>query len=207
MPCIYKITNKLNQKVYIGKTTKTLHERWRGHCKERKRDRAKDRPLYAAMNQYGEENFVIEKIEECSVDVLNEREQYWIEYYHSCIDGYNLALGGDGKRYADYQLIYRYWLDGLSCTDISKQLNISHNTVEHALDNYNVSHQDRVRQGVLPYVKKVKRIDENGDVVIFNTITEAYASMNKEKSNHIQQVCNHKRKMAYGYFWEWYDDE
>ena len=54
---IYKITNRLNQKAYIGKTIYTVEERWQEHIRDSKRDRCKDRPLYRAMNKYGIENF------------------------------------------------------------------------------------------------------------------------------------------------------
>lgn len=155
------------------------------------------------MNKYGIENFIIEEIEECSIDILNEREKYWIEYYHSFKTGYNATTGGDGKQYIDYQLIYQYWLAGLSSVAISKKLNIDGHTVKAALDNYNISHQDRVYRSQLPYTKMVKRIDKNGDIVIFRSINEAYSSMNKGRGSHIQAVCDHKRKSAYGYSWEW----
>ena len=60
---IYKITNRLNQKAYIGKTIYTVEERWQEHIRDSKRDRCKDRPLYRAMNKYGIENFSIEQID------------------------------------------------------------------------------------------------------------------------------------------------
>lgn len=203
MPYIYKITNELNQKVYIGKTVRSVKQRWDEHCREYQKSHAESRPLYAAMNKYGIENFIVEEVEECSIDILNEREKYWIEHYQSFKNGYNATIGGDGKQYIDYQLIYQYWLTGLSNVAISKKLNIDEHTVKVALDNYNISHQDRMYQGRLPYAKMVKRIDKNGDILIFRTIKEAYLSVNKEYSSHIQEVCNHKRKSAYGYSWEW----
>ena len=76
MPYIYKITNKINGKSYIGKTLKSIEERWTEHCQDYKRERNEKRPLYLAMNKYGIENFLIEKIEECSESEINNREKY-----------------------------------------------------------------------------------------------------------------------------------
>lgn len=208
MPYIYKITNKLNQKIYIGKTVRTVKQRWEEHCREYQKSRAEHRPLYSAMNKYGIENFIVEEIEECSADILNEREKYWIEYYQSFKNGYNATIGGDGKQYIDYQQIYQYWIAGLSGREICKKLNIDKDTVKAALDNYHISHQDRVYQGKLSQAKMVKRIDKRGNILIFKSLKEAYLSVNKEKiSSHIQEVCNHKRNSAYGYFWEWCDTD
>lgn len=49
MAFIYKITNKINGKIYIGKTLKTIEGRWKEHLKDYKRPRFEKRPLYSAM--------------------------------------------------------------------------------------------------------------------------------------------------------------
>ena len=97
---IYKITNLINNKVYIGKTLETLETRWKQHKKDS--TRFLNRPLYRAMNKYGIENFIIEIIETPMLEVLSERECYWIEYYNSFHFGYNATKGGDGKILYDY---------------------------------------------------------------------------------------------------------
>lgn len=63
MAFIYKITNLINNKCYIGKTERTINERWKEHLKKSK---SLDLPLYRALNKYGIDNFQIEQIEECS---------------------------------------------------------------------------------------------------------------------------------------------
>ena len=92
---IYKITNLINNKVYIGKTERDPLVRWREHRRHAKS--LPHLPLYRAMNKYGQENFLFEVIETCDVEILNEREQYWIDTYNSYIEGYNCTLGGDGS--------------------------------------------------------------------------------------------------------------
>lgn len=94
---IYKIENKINGKLYVGKTQKSLEERFTGH---KERARAKyNCHLYNSMNHYGFVNFEIKIIEECKTeDELNEREIYWIKFLKT-LDrkkGYNMTIGGTG---------------------------------------------------------------------------------------------------------------
>lgn len=89
---IYKITNLINNKVYIGQSN-DIKRRWNEH-KARYHDinnNCYDKPLYQAFRKYGIENFQFEIIEECSLDIINKQEGYWIKYYN-CIspNGYNL---------------------------------------------------------------------------------------------------------------------
>lgn len=52
-----------------------------------------------AIHKYGKDKFHISLIEEVSVEKLNEREKYWITYYDSYNNGYNLTLGGQDSNY------------------------------------------------------------------------------------------------------------
>lgn len=94
---IYKITNKINGKCYIGQSV-DIHRRWKGHRKDAFWDGslAKDYPLYRAMRKHGIENFEFEVLEECSADALNEKEIYYINFYKSNMRdfGYNQNDGG-----------------------------------------------------------------------------------------------------------------
>ena len=94
---IYKITNKNNNKVYIGKTLHSIEKRFKEHCQDAFREKKEKRPLYTAMRKYGIESFSIEIIEETSIEKLSEKEIYWIEIYDSYHNGYNATRGGDGK--------------------------------------------------------------------------------------------------------------
>lgn len=99
MSYIYCITNLINSKKYVGKTTTTIDERWQEHCSDSKKDRCNKRPLYDAFNKYGIENFKIEELEYVEDDSkLSEREIYWIKELqtYGC-NGYNATKGGDGK--------------------------------------------------------------------------------------------------------------
>ena len=87
---IYKITNLVNHMTYVGQSN-NLAERWRQHIK---RGLGADTPtrnkLYPAMAEYGVENFSFEVIEECSPAQLNEREQYWQQFFEAKTFGYSI---------------------------------------------------------------------------------------------------------------------
>lgn len=86
---VYKITNKINGKVYIGQTSKSLKERFQRHCCDAMSDRL-DTHFARAIRKYGKENFSPEIIDTAtSEEELNEKERYWIHYYDSLNNGYN----------------------------------------------------------------------------------------------------------------------
>lgn len=93
---IYKITNLINGKCYIGQSI-NIEKRWKNHqiTLTNPNDEAYDYPLYRAMRKYGQENFSWEILEECQESLLNEREIYWISHYDSFNSGYNQTAGGD----------------------------------------------------------------------------------------------------------------
>ena len=98
---IYKITNRINGKVYIGQTTRSIAIRWKQHCTPSKHC---CRLIYRAIQKYGKENFTVEQIDHAhSRDELNSKEQYWIQFYDSMNreKGYNLTSGGDHPVFSD----------------------------------------------------------------------------------------------------------
>jgi len=94
---VYKITNKINSKVYVGITIQGYKVRWIKHCSDAIHDSTF--PLHNAIRKYGIDNFQIEVIEICnSVEQLKNQEKYWISKLQSRTvqNGYNLTDGGDG---------------------------------------------------------------------------------------------------------------
>lgn len=96
---LYVITNKVNNKQYIGKTYKTIEERFKIHIRDSKKERNKDRKLYQAMNEFGVDNFYIRAIGKYEEEELERKEVEYIYHYNTYQSGYNETLGGDGKRY------------------------------------------------------------------------------------------------------------
>ena len=136
MPYIYKIVNKLNGKMYIGKTTGSIQKRWKEHLKDRKRSKFEQRPLYDAMLKYGIENFYIEEVEKCPLEKLSERETYWIEFFGTFKNGYNATIGGDGKPYLNYELIYKTYLETKSLATTSKICGCDSSSVKRVIFAY-----------------------------------------------------------------------
>lgn len=90
---IYKITNDVNSKLYIGQTTKTLEERIRNH--KSAFNAGSDYPIYQAMREIGWDKFHFTVIAETdNQDTLDELEAYYIAKYDTINNGYNQALGG-----------------------------------------------------------------------------------------------------------------
>lgn len=89
---IYKITNLINNKVYIGLTLQKLSVRWSQHIYFSK---FSNRKLYKAIRKYGHSNFTIESLDVSeSIEELCVKEVYWINFYKATIDGYNNSSGG-----------------------------------------------------------------------------------------------------------------
>jgi group I intron endonuclease len=110
---IYKSTNKINGKVYIGQTTQTLEKRIKGHIKESRIDN--NRPFMLSINKYGSDNFTFEIIDTSNnIDELNEKEIYWIDFYNSISpNGYNITGGGQGKKMIKTKELGRRISEGL----------------------------------------------------------------------------------------------
>lgn len=99
---IYKATSLLTGKHYIGLTTETLRERRTKHLSSARN--MSNTHFHKAIRKYGEDNFKWEVIEEFSdivdkenaMEILSEKEKYWIKYYDSFKNGYNSTEGGEG---------------------------------------------------------------------------------------------------------------
>lgn len=97
---IYKITNMVNGKVYIGQSV-NIEKRWQTHATKYNNPKNKEynKVLYCAMRKHGFENFEFEILMECEEELLDLMEIYYIEKYNSYIhaensNGYNIDKGG-----------------------------------------------------------------------------------------------------------------
>lgn len=97
---VYKITNNINEKVYIGQTVQTLKRRWDGHVFP---SNEKKSVIDMAIRKYGRENFSIQVIDRgSSIDELNEKEIFWIAFFNSTSpNGYNISSGGSNRLTSD----------------------------------------------------------------------------------------------------------
>ena len=94
---VYKITNKITGKIYIGITNQGSGARYRHHWYESRI--GEPSPIHRSMAKYGEDNFTLEIIDFAETyDELKEKETFWIKKFNSRDRkiGYNLTEGGDG---------------------------------------------------------------------------------------------------------------
>ena len=95
MGCIYKYTNRINNKAYIGYTKRDAEERKKEHLQG-----AGSKVIKDAIKKYGEDTFIFEVIEDGIIPIpefLHEREKYWIAKFNTFHNGYNLNKGGYGN--------------------------------------------------------------------------------------------------------------
>ena len=86
---IYKITNKENNKCYIGQTIRPIEQRFNRHINDALNN-ILDTHFARAIRKYGKDNFYIEEIDTAKTqEELNQKEQYWIRFYNSVENGYN----------------------------------------------------------------------------------------------------------------------
>lgn len=91
---IYKITNDETKEAYIGRSV-SVRKRLTDHIKSSLGiDTIADQHVHQVMREKGIWNFTFELIEECPREKLNEREKYYIEFFHTDQYGYNQKAGG-----------------------------------------------------------------------------------------------------------------
>ncbi len=94
MAHIYKITNTLNSKAYVGRTEKDPQERFKGHIAAARNNGPM--VISKAIRKHGVENFKFEVLQECTAEEQYSRESYWIGKYDTYNNGYNSSMGGEG---------------------------------------------------------------------------------------------------------------
>ena len=211
MAYIYQITNDINGKIYIGKTEFSIEKRFKEHCQDAFRDRNEKRPLYAAMRKYGVEHFHIELIEETNNP--EEREVFWIENKRSFKNGYNATVGGDGKKYIDYDLVISSYKEIKSIADTAKALNISADSVSNILHQNNISIISSSEVNLNKYgkitnmyslegefLKSFSSTNEAAQYMIDNNLTNCKKTTIKQ---HITEVCTGRRNTAAKYKWKY----
>lgn len=220
MWCIYKHTNKINGKVYIGQTkfSKDANLRWK--------DGDGYSPLYPfgrAIEKYGWDNFDHEIIESnlATVEEANEREIYWIEYYHSYTgdpkcNGYNATKGGDnrdhlGKKVCqlnkDTYEIVKKWE---SISEAAAAVKADHRSIQRAcigeyriVSNYCWCYEDDYS------LDWTLRVDNDKIVVICEETQQEYISINEASRqtgitpSGISKCCRKLQETAGGFHWKY----
>lgn len=196
---IYKITNTLNNKVYIGQTIKTVDKRFQQHKNNSNKDYFSQIALYKAFKKYGIENFICEEIEEVPNELLDEREKYWIEYYNSYFEGYNSTLGGRAIKLYNWDVddIIEKYQELKSARKVAQVLNCDHSSIDRILNENNVPRFTSAQQLSKSLIFTLK----DGTKIKFETTTDAakwlienkYTKMTNPKIVR-QEICDRIRK-------------
>lgn len=214
MNCIYIIKNTVNNKVYIGQTSRELEVRWNEHKKCGNIGYKLTSKFYRDMYEIGVDNFYIEVLETCNINELDSKEQYYINKYNSFYNGYNSTRGGKQNHNKDtepeflanllldygtisgWQLCSKYnisedYLYKLVShkNNINKYNNVNTNkpikVVKYTLDFIPINYYDSLR-------KALKSIESN-----YNTTMSGYGR--------IKAACQNGN-IAYGHRWQLLSD-
>ncbi len=194
---IYKITNLVNGKIYIGQTTRTLKERWKGH-----RFHKGCKAINRAIKKYKEINFKIELLETCnSLEELNNKEQKYIKELNSLIpNGYNICIGGNGPMLGRKHSKIAKRLIGAAAKNrkaspqTRKALSISKLEIKNPMYG---------KKGILHHnSKKIICIELNK---VFNSIWEASRELDLFAQN-INKVLKRKRNSCGGYTFKYLEE-
>lgn len=196
---IYKITNTLNNKVYIGQTVKTVEKRFQQHKNNSNKSYFSQIVLYKAFNKYGIDNFICEEIEQVPNELLNDREKYWIEYYNSYFEGYNSTLGGRATQLYNWDVddIVEKYQELKSARKVAQVLGCDHSTIDRILNENNVPRFTPSQQ----QSKAVIFINKNGEEFLFETTRDAALWLIENKYTRMtnptivrQEICDRIRK-------------
>lgn len=221
---IYKYTNLINGKVYIGQAI-DINQRKREHrCNASKAKKGFEK----ALQKYGEDNFSFEIIEECNKNELDKKEIYWISYYHSYIkdplcNGYNLTPGGKSgqgtvfkKPVEQYDLYGNFIQEYESASEAARQLNLFKSNITAACrgetsqcGGYQWKYKNDISKiEKIKYIgiKKVEQYDYLGNLLkIYDSAKEA-SENNNICHQSITACCRHEIKFAGDFQWRYEND-
>lgn len=204
---LYKITNIINGKIYIGKTYSTLKERLNTHINDALReDRPNKTKFQNAIRKYGPNNFKIELLGQFEEGVLEQKEMRYIKLYDSYKNGYNSTLGGEGSRTISEDImnsIINMYHDNIPINKIAIHNGIHVATVRKILTN-NSDYKPKKDAG-----KEVIMYDKNfNPECTYESILEASKHINGDVQHfriNIKHAFN-KGIILYGHRWQLVSD-
>ena len=183
---IYKITNLVNDKVYIGQSARGVTQRFNRHINDAMTNRL-DTHFARAIRKYGPDNFVVEVIDTADTqDELNHKEQYWIREYDSIRHGYN---------------------------ETDAMCKCGGNTYMSKTKREMRSISNKIRKSKLgslnPHSSKVKCLsDISGEELFFDTVKDCQEYFGMDNHQFISSRLNDRRKSLFLSEWNFaYQDE
>lgn len=222
---IYKHTNKINGKCYIGQTCQVPEKRW---GKNGNGYRNKHKKFWNAIKKYGWDNFTHDILYyNLSAEDANKLERQLIEKYNSIKNGYNISEGGSNNpshRHAVYQLdIHKNIIATYDCIADAERafgVNYSHisecckGSLRKSLDSYWCYSEDYEAYKIKPKSNLVRTVasgntvfqldkDKNiiGEYPSYLAATRSITRSNTKSNTAIKECCLGKRISSYGYYW------
>lgn len=213
---IYKITNNINGKIYIGQTANFYEIRWNEHKSKafNKNYEGYGISLYRAFRKYGLNNFLFEIVEICDISELDNREIYWIKFYDSYSSGYNETLGGSGSKLLqldEKEIIKKYKEIG-TIAKTASYFSCSNSSIRSILKKNNINitsavqHQKNKGYIILQFdldknlINKFCSRFELGKWLLENNLSQAKTCLNA--GNNIVSRLNKKNVIvSYNYIW------
>jgi len=186
---IYLIINKVNGHKYIGQTTQTTNKEWKRHIDESKR--MSPYPLHRAIRKHGTHQFLIKELEECDVNCLDKRVEYFIKEYNTFehTEGYNICT-----------------LNGTDTDNISNKESEDNTPIKDPLidDKKWGFHLEENRGNGEHFRAQLMSVNiETGEERIWESASEAAIELtdNRKKCGNIIRAADNGYK-AYGYLWK-----
>lgn len=222
---VYKITNLINNKVYVGSTLSSFKERFRQHRKYLRGNYHHSSKLQNAWNKYGGDNFTFDVIEITDNLTTRIRESYWIEYFNSFKNGYNATLSVNGGVIGTKLTPEHRQKISQANIGNSHRLNILHNqktkeSISKSVINFNKSNSDAAlkakenRRNKIIEMNKlifnqlnkipILQIDSNTNQVIkeWSSASDAGKALNIFPTT-ITKVCKGNGKLSGGFKWSY----
>lgn len=212
---IYCITNTKNGMRYVGQS-RNIEKRFKQHLTDDKKMNTK---LGRDILAFDKSVFALTVLEECEVNLLDEREKYWIAKLGTFPNEYNMTPGGrdrvldyDSIRALTKEQVREAWEEGLCIKDIIRKYGASsHGAIKNQLIEMGYSEIEINKRGQeqkkRTRAKRVAQLDHNGEVIkVFNSLNEAGRELNIVSQN-IGKVCKGLRKEAGGFGWKYVEIE
>lgn len=211
MGYIYRITNQVNKKQYVGQTI-DLDSRWHHH---RTKKNSNCRYLKYAFAKYGMDNFVFELICICFDDDMNAYEEQYIEMCKTLVpNGYNLRKGGNsGRHHEETKRKISMALKGNRNGVVNVGMLGKHHTAEskklisEAMKKRHATEEGKkvIRELTVKYNRSVVQCDVHGNVIEeFVSLKQVAMKLGVSRA-YVSMVCSGKRKTLKGLFFKYND--
>jgi len=149
---------------------KSYEKRFQQHKNNYDKPNFSQLTLYKAFKKYGLENFSFEPIEEIENEKLDEREKYWIDYYDSYKNGYNMTLGGRLVELYKWDLneIINLYNETKSARKVAEIIGCDHSTIDNLLNANNVSRYKKGEQ-----FNRIVCLEKDNNIYKFTSNREA----------------------------------